>query len=133
MSLRIAALKAGFSIVIMAMCRTAAEAGVYDTWGVSSQDAAEYGKAAASIGSCSAAHSADPDPMHPTDNPQSLLHLASLYGECGDILKRQHSSAAILRTNGLFLSFKCSALAASTGSAVTSSACTSRSEAPAGS
>ena len=28
MSLRIAALKAGFSIVIMAMCRTAAEAGV---------------------------------------------------------------------------------------------------------
>jgi len=93
------------------------------SYGVSDQDVVEYRIAGASISTCSAAHRSNPDPFHPVDYTQRLMHVASLYDECGKSLRKHHASAGVLHTNGVFLGFTCSALSASTGAAVIVPAC----------
>jgi len=97
--------------------------GRYASYGVSDQDVVEYRIAGASLSACSAAHRSNPDPFHPVDYTQRLMHVASLYDECGKSLRKHHASAGVLHTNGVFLGFTCSALSASTGTAVTVPAC----------
>jgi len=103
-------------------------AGTYDRWGVSNEDVAAYTKAASAIQACTAARLADRNPMNPAAYPQNLMRVASLYGQCGDSLKKQHASDAVLRTNDLFLSFTCSVLGSATGVAVNAPACAARSD-----
>ncbi len=108
-------------------CSTVAVmAGTYDRYGVSDKDVTEYNALAGKIRVCAMARTADPDPVHPSDNPQDLLHVAGLYGQCSDELVKRHASAGALRTNDLFLGFTCSVLGSSTGVAVNAQACTSR-------
>ncbi len=127
MSFRIVAQTFGMGMAIVVACGAGeAVAGTYDRFGVSDQDVALYEKAAASIPACAAAHVSDRDPLRPSGNPQYLMHLASLYGQCGDVLRKRHVSLGVTRTNDLFLTLKCSALDPATGGYVSAPACSVR-------
>lgn len=118
--------KLGAGLMLVAACTTAAVAATYERYGVSGGDVADYDKATASLSACTAARSADRDPLHPSGNPRILMHVASLYGRCGEELRKRRSSDGAIRTNDLFLSLTCAALGPAGGGSSSVSACSAR-------